>query len=354
MARTNGTPTEVPQTEAERSSEEWREILGPYRGMDLRSSLTQIVTSAVPFLVFWYASYQALSVGYWLTLLLAVPTAAFVTRLFMIQHDCGHGSFFRSRKVADFVGFWIGVVTLTPYRYWRKTHAYHHSHSGDLDFRGLGDVDTYTVSEYYRKPFWGRLRYRLYRNPLVLLGLGGLFVFGLKHRYPWDIPRRWKREWASVWKTNAALLAILVVSSLTIGVKALLLVHLPVLLFTGTVGVWIFYVQHQFEDTYWQEHADWSYFESGLQGCSHLMLSKPLQWITASIGIHHVHHLSAHIPNYRLQQCMDENVELQHVTKITIWDGIKALRLSLWHEDSRRLVSFREAKNLVRPRAAVN
>lgn len=354
MDRTNGTPKEMSGAPNERTPQEWREILEPYRGMDLRSSLTQIVTSAVPFLVCWYAAYRALAVGYWLTLLLAVPTAAFVLRLFMIQHDCGHGSFFKSRKVADFVGFWIGVVTLTPYRYWRKTHAHHHSHSGDLDFRGLGDVDTYTVSEYYEKPFLGRLRYRLYRNPLVLLGLGGLFVFGLKHRYPWDIPKRWKREWASVWKTNAALLGILVVSSLTIGLKALALVHLPVLLFTGTAGVWLFYVQHQFEDTYWQQHADWSYFESGLQGSSHLVLPKPLQWITASIGIHHVHHLSAHIPNYRLQQCMDENAELQHVTRITIWEGIKALGLALWHEDSRRLVSFREARSLVARRAAAN
>ena len=330
----------------ERTAGEWRKILGPYDGADLRHSLTQILTSAVPFFVFWYAAYRALSVGYWLTLILAVPTAGFVMRLFLIQHDCGHGSFFKSQKVADLVGFWLGVVTLTPYRYWRKTHAYHHAHSGDLGFRGLGDVDTITVTEYYEKPFLGRLRYRFYRNPLVLLGVGGLFVFALKHRYPWDIPRRWKREWASVWKTNAVLFTILVLLGLTIGLKAALLVHLPVLLVTATVGVWLFYVQHQFEDTYWHEHADWSYFDAGLQGSSHLVLPKPLQWVTASIGIHHVHHLSAQIPNYRLQQCLDENPELQHVTRITLWEGIKTLRLSLWDEDSRRLVSFREARRL--------
>jgi len=330
----------------ERTSEEWRRILGPYGGADLRRSVGQILTSAVPFFVCWYAAYRALSVGYWLTLIIAVPTAGFVMRLFLIQHDCGHGSFFKSQKVADLVGFWLGVATLTPYRYWRKTHAYHHAHSGDLGFRGLGDVDTITLSEYRKKSFFGRLRYRLYRHPFVLLGLGGFFVFALKHRYPWDIPRRWKREWASVWKTNAVLVAIVVLLGLTIGLKAALLVHLPVLMLTGVVGVWLFYVQHQFEDTYWNEHTEWSYFDAGLQGSSYLVLPKPLQWVTASIGIHHVHHLSARIPNYRLQQCLDENPQLQQVTRINIWIGIKTLSLALWDEESRRLISFREARRL--------
>ncbi len=343
-----GEETPEEKTQEERTSQKWRTILGPYGGADLRRSLTQILTSVVPLFIFWYAAYRALSVGYWLTLILAVPTAGFVMRLFLIQHDCGHGSFFKSQKVADFVGFWLGVATLTPYRYWRKTHAYHHAHSGDLGFRGLGDVDTITLSEYHGKPFLGRLRYRFYRHPFVLLGLGGFFVFALKHRFPWDIPRRWKREWASVWKTNAVLVALLVLAGLTIGLKAALLVHLPVLMVTGTVGVWLFYVQHQFEDTYWNEHTDWSYFDAGLQGSSYLMLPKPLRWVTASIGIHHIHHLSARIPNYRLQQCLDENPQLQQVTRISIWDGIKTLRLALWDEESRRLVSFREARRLDR------
>ena len=333
---------------SEQTLAEWRQILGPYGGADLRRSLTQLFTSAVMFFILWYAAYRALSVGYWLTLLLSVPTAGFVMRLFMIQHDCGHGSFFKSRKVADLVGFWIGVLTLTPYRYWRKTHAHHHAHAGDLAFRGLGDVETITASEYRKRSSYGRLRYRLYRNPFVLLGLGGLFVFALKHRFPWDISKQWKREWASIWKTNAMLLVIVVLLGQTIGLKAALLVHLPVLVISASVGVWLFYIQHQFEDTYWHEHADWAYFDAALQGSSHLVLPKPLQWITASIGIHHIHHLSARIPNYRLQQCMNENSELQHVTRITIWEGIKTLNLSLWDEDSRRLVSFREARRLGR------
>ena len=308
----------------------------------------QILTSAPPYFLCWYAAYRALSVSYWLTLVLALPAAAFLTRLFMIQHDCGHGSFFKSRKVADTVGFWIGVLTLTPYRYWRKTHAYHHAHSGDLDFRGFGDIDTLTVREYHGKSFLGRLRYRIYRHPFVLLALGGLYLFAFKHRYPWDIPRRWKREWASVWQTNAVLAAIVGFMWFTIGLQAFVLVHLPILLYTVSSGVWLFYVQHQFEETYWLEHQKWSYFDAGLEGSSHLVLPKWLQWITASIGIHHIHHINARIPNYKLQECLENFPDFQEVTQISMWDGIKTLRLSLWNEDDRRLVSFSEARRLAR------
>ena len=327
----------------------WRKRLEPYYGSDPRRSVTQLLTSVPPYLLCWYGAYRALSVSYWLTLALSVPAAAFLIRLFLIQHDCGHGSFFKSRKAADTVGFWLGVLTLTPYRYWRKTHAYHHAHSGDLDFRGLGDVDTLTVKEYYGRPFLGRLRYRVYRHPLVLLGLGGLYLFVLKHRYPWDIPRRWRRAWISVWQTNAALAAVVGLMWLTIGLKALVLVHFPILLLSVTGGVWLFYVQHQFDDTYWREHDKWSYFDAGLVGSSYLVLPKPLRWITADIGIHHLHHISARIPNYRLQECLDATPELHNVTKITIRDGIRSLRLSLWHEGSEKLVSFREARRLAHP-----
>jgi omega-6 fatty acid desaturase (delta-12 desaturase) len=182
-----------------------------------------------------------------------------------------------------------------------------------------------------------------------MLGLGGLFQFVLKHRFPWDIPRSWRREWRSVWKTNGVLAAILLFMWLTIGLKTFVLVHLPVLFLTVTPGLWLFYVQHQFEDTYWREHEGWAYVDAGLEGSSHLVLPKLLQWVTASIGIHHVHHLNAKIPNYRLQECLDANPRLQQVTRLTIWDAIKTLQLSLWHEDSRRLVGFREAKRLATP-----
>ncbi len=332
------------------AADRWNKILAPYFGPEPRRSVFQLLASAVPFFLLWYAAYRSLEVSYWLTLALSIPTAGFLMRLFMIQHDLGHGSFLKSRFAADTIGFWIGVLTLTPYRYWRKTHAYHHAHSGDLDFRAFGDIATKTVREYLALSPFLRLKYRVYRNPFVLFGFGAMFHFVVKHRFPWDIPRSWKREWGSVWKTNVAVAAVVTLLGLTIGFKAFVLVHLPILALSTGGGVWLFYVQHQFEESYWYNHEEWSYFDAALEGSTHLVLPKPLQWITANIGLHHVHHLSARIPNYRLQECLDENPELQTAVQITMWDGMKTLFLSLYDEHSRRLVSFREARRLIRER----
>lgn len=331
-------------------ADHFKEILSPYFGPDLRRSVIQIIATVIPFLLFWYAAYRSLEVGYWLTLLMALPAGAFLMRMFMIQHDLGHGSFFKNQRVADLMGFWIGVSTLTPYRYWRKTHAYHHAHSGDLSFRGFGDIATRTIAEYQSLRWFKKLHYRVYRNPFVLFGFGAMFHFVVKHRFPWDIPREWKREWSGVWKTNFVLLGVLVVAHFTVGLGTFLAVHLPIIATTTSVGVWLFYVQHQFEDGYWHWHEQWDYFDAGLHGSTHLVLPRPLQWITASIGIHHVHHLSARIPNYKLQECLDANGELQTATKITVWDGMRTLWLSLWDEESRELVSFRKARKLVKQR----
>jgi len=319
-------------------------LVAPYLGADTRRSVLQLLTSVVPFLLLWYLSYRALAVGYWLTLLLAVPTAGFLMRMFMIQHDCGHGSFFKSRRARDVVGFWIGVFTLIPYQYWRKTHAYHHAHSGDLDFRGFGDVDTLTLDEYRALPPLKRLAYRAYRHPVVLFGIGPLFHFVVKHRYPWDIPRDWSQAWRSVWLTNLAIAGIVAAVVAAVGWKAFVLVHLPVMAVTTSAGVWLFYVQHQFEDTYWHRHKDWDYFDAALQGSSYLVLPRPLQWITANIGIHHVHHLNARIPNYRLQECMEAHPEFQEVTRVTVKESWRLTRLALWDEEARELISFREAR----------
>ena len=326
--------------------ERWNAILAPYLGADTRRSLIQLATSAVPFLLLWYAAYRALEVGWWLTLLLAIPTAGFMMRLFMIQHDCGHGSFFRSRAARDWLGRAIGVALLTPYDYWRKTHAYHHAHSGDLDFRGFGDVDTFTVREYLSWSRWKRLRYRLYRNPFVLFGFGPLYQFVFKHRYPWDAPRSWKAAWKSVWGTNVALVAVVAVMWITIGLKSFLLVQVPMTLIASTIGMWMFYVQHQFEHTYWHWHQSWDYYDSALHGSSYLVLPKPLQWITANIGVHHVHHMSSRIPNYKLQQVHDENPEFHVVRKVTLKDTWRLLTLSLWDEDRRKLIRFRDLGRL--------
>jgi omega-6 fatty acid desaturase (delta-12 desaturase) len=332
-------------------AEHFRRLLEPYWGADTRRSVAQLLASALPFFALWYAMLRSLEVGYWLTLLLALPTAGFLMRLFMIQHDCGHGSFFKSRTARDAVGFCIGVLVLVPYQYWRKTHAYHHAHSGNLDFRGFGDIDTMTVREYLALSPRGRLAYRAYRHPLVLFLIGPAFHFLIKHRFPWDIPRDWAEAWRSVWRTNFALLAITAVMALTIGLERFLLVQVPITLLACSIGVGLFYVQHQYEQTYWHRQEGWDFYDAALQGSSYLVLPRPLQWITANIGLHHVHHLSSRIPNYRLEEAMDAHPELQAVTRVTLADSLRLATLSLWDEDSARLIRFRDLRGRI-PAAA--
>ncbi len=329
----------------------WTKTLSPFFGADARRSLIQLFWSAVPFLGFWALAYWALDISYWFTLIFALGATGFLMRLFMIQHDCGHGSFFKSKRARNTLGFVIGVLTLIPYEYWRKTHAYHHAHSGDLDKRGFGDIDTLTLQEYFARSSWGRLAYRVYRNPLILLGVGAVFHFVVFHRFPWNVPRNWKQAWTSVWKTNLALAAVVTVFVLTIGPTDFLLVHGPIALFTCAAGVWLFYVQHQFENTYWRRTQNWNYFDAALQGSSHLVLPRPLQWLTANIGIHHVHHLSVRIPNYRLEEAMAAVPELRNATRVTLLDSFRLLGLALWDEAGERLVGFREAKRLEESRS---
>jgi acyl-lipid omega-6 desaturase (Delta-12 desaturase) len=325
---------------------DWNALLAPYKGGDLSRSLFQLVTTAALFVASWLLMVWSLSVGYWLTLLLAVPTAGLVTRLFIIQHDCGHGSFFRSATANRWVGATLGVVTLTPYQYWRRCHAIHHATSGDLDHRELGDINTLSVGEYLALSRRGRLLYRLYRSMPVLLLLGPFYQFVLKHRFPFDMPRSWVKEWRSVLGTDAALAAVLLVAWKTIGLGALAAVHLPVVMISGALGVWLFYVQHQFEDTYWELHPEWDFHRAGLEGSSYLDLPPVLHWFTGNIGYHHVHHLSSRIPNYRLRACMEQVPELSRVTKLTVWGSLRCARLKLWDPESRRLIGFRELRAL--------
>ena len=331
----------TPPTATPRS---WNEILGPYKVAHLGRSLFQLSSTALLFAGGWYLMLRSLEVGWWLTWLLALPVGGLVTRLFIIQHDCGHGSFFRSPKANNAVGFVLGVLTLTPYQYWRRTHAIHHATSGDLDRRELGDIDTLTVQEYLARGRWGRLGYRLYRSMLVLLVVGPLYQFVLKHRLPLDAPWSWKREWGSVAWTNAALAAVLLVAWRTIGLGTLLLVHGPVLVVTGALGVWLFYVQHQFEDTYWERHPEWDFHRAGIEGSSYLDLPAVLHWFTGNIGYHHVHHLSSRIPNYSLRRCLEENPELRHVTRLTMTGTLRCARLKLWDEERHELIGFRELR----------
>lgn len=327
-------------------TEHWNKILEPYWGADTKSSILQICSSVIPYAVLWYATFRSLEMGYWLTLLLAIPTAGFLMRMFMIQHDCGHGSFFKSRKARDWVGRCIGVLLLTPYDYWKRTHAYHHAHSGDLNFRGFGDVDTFTVKEYMSWPWQKRLNYRLYRHPLVLFVIGPIYLFVFKHRFPADIPKNWTKAWHGVWWTNLAIVAGVVLMGQLIGYQRFFMVQVPITVIASSLGVWMFYVQHQFENTYWNWHQNWDYYDASLYGSSFLVLPRPLQWMTASIGVHHVHHMSARIPNYKLQKVHDENPEFHVVNKVHFSDTLKLINLALWDEDNRRLIRFKDLKKM--------
>ncbi len=259
---------------------DWHNLLATYRRPSPWRSLFQLGNTVVPFVAIWLVMLWSLEYGYWITLLCALPAALLLMRLFILQHDCGHGSFFKSRRANDLLGFVLGVVTLVPYTYWRRTHAIHHATSGNLDMRNFGDIDTLTVKEYLGLSKLKRLRYRLYRHPVVMLLVGPTYQFIFKHRFPLDIPRSWKREWASVHRTNLALLLVVMTMWLTIGLPRFLLVQLPITLIAGSVGVFLFYVQHQYEHTYWRYREAWDYYDAGLLGSSHYVLPKVFQWFT--------------------------------------------------------------------------
>ncbi|MEK7668570.1 MAG: fatty acid desaturase [Gemmatimonadota bacterium] len=323
-------------------------VLAPYRRPRLGKSLWQLGNSAVLFVAAWIGMYLLLDVSYWLVLAVAVPAAFFLVRLFIVQHDCGHGAFFAKQKVADWVGRAIGVLTLTPYAYWRKTHALHHAGAGNLEHRGFGDVHTLTVQEYFALSRWRRLGYRLYRNPFVLFGPGAAFQFLVWHRIPWITPRGWSRERASILLTDLGIAAVVVTVGLLVGWAQFVLVQAPITVLACSLGVYLFYVQHQFERTYWEHDKAWSYADAALEGSSFLVLPKVLQWATGNIGFHHVHHLNARIPNYRLPEVLRDHPELANVTRITLWQSIRYAGLALWDESQRRLVSFRRARRLAR------
>ena len=330
--------TRSPQTT--RTRPYWNERLGPYQQADNRMALRQLATTLTLFGLVWWVMLEALTIGWWLTLSLAPLAALLLVRLFIVQHDCGHGSYFSSRRVNDAVGFWLGVLTLTPYRYWKRTHDIHHGTSGNLDRRSMGDIETLTVREYLELPSWRRLAYRLYRNPLVLLGIGPVYQFVLKHRLPLGTPHTWTREWRSVLLTNLALVVVVAGMAWTVGLGAFLRVQLPITLLAGPVGVWLFYVQHQFEPTYWARGRDWDFFAAGLDGSSFYDLPRVLHWFTGNIGFHHIHHLSIRIPSYRLPRCFREVEELQRPNRLGLLESLSCLRLKLWDEDTGRLVGF--------------
>ncbi len=328
----------------------WQQAVANYQKPDLLRSVWQLVNTLIPYCLLWYVMYRSLEVSYWMTLALAFPTAGFLVRIFIIFHDCGHGAFFKSQRANDIVGFVTGVLTMTPYHGWRHEHATHHATAGDLDRRGVGDIWTLTVKEYLALPPWERWKYRLYRNPLVMFLFGPLFVFLIRHRFAQRDAR--KRERYSVYWTNLALAGIVIVMSVTIGLTSFVLVQLPIIVIAAAAGIWLFYVQHQYEGVYWERHNKWDYVTVALEGSSFYKLPKVLQWFTGNIGFHHVHHLSPRIPNYYLERCHNADPMFQQVKAITLWPSLKSISFRLWDEDRHELVGFDSLKTLQEEQAS--
>ena len=320
----------------------WRETLAPYERPQLGRGVADIATSVVPYAALSVLMYLALDVSYLLTLALAVPAAGFLVRTFIVFHDCAHGSFLPSKRANAWLGAGLGLLVFQSFANWRHSHAVHHATAGDLDRRGVGDVHTLTVAEYRASAWRRRLGYRLFRNPLVMFGLGPLYGLVLQPRL---VPRSARpRIRRSVIATNLALAALVGTLCLLVGWREYLLLQGPILLLGGAAGVWLFYVQHQFEDTYWQSADDWTYADAALRGSSHLKLPQVLQFFTGNIGLHHVHHLSTRVPNYNLQRAHDENPVFHGVPTLSLWDGLRAVRLKLWDEERGRLVTFADAR----------
>jgi len=324
---------------------DWRKMVAKYQSPEAGRSLWQLANSLIPYILLWAVMYWSLSISYWLTLLLAVPAAGFLVRLFIIFHDCGHGSFFRSQKASDVVGFITGVLTFTPYYQWRHDHALHHATAGDLDRRGVGDVMTLTVKEYLAAPWWKKAGYRIMRSPWILFTVGATLNFVIFQRF--SHRSGGKRETMSVVWTNLALAGLITGLSLLVGFKEYVMIQLPITMLSCSLGVWLFYVQHNYDGTYWVRHEQWDFALAGFNGSSFYKLPRLLNWFTGNIGFHHIHHLSPKIPNYKLEQCHRENPALQ-VPPLTIMRSLKSLWYRFWDEDMRRMVGIEALRRFQR------
>jgi omega-6 fatty acid desaturase (delta-12 desaturase) len=328
----------------------WRDALAPYTRPDLRRSILDVATSIVPYIALQVAMYFALDASYWLVLALSVPASGFLLRTFIVFHDCGHGSFLPSKRANTWLGVFSGLFVYTPFHAWKHEHAIHHASSGDLDRRGTGDVDMLTVAEYAALSKPKRFEYRMFRNPLVMLLLGPLWALAIEPRFSAGTGRPIDKK--SVLWTDVILVAVLAGLIWLIGLKALVLIQLPCIMLAGGAGVWLFYVQHQFEGVYFDYGGEWTYADAALKGASHLKLPKLLQFFTGNIGLHHVHHLSARVPNYNLQAAHDANDFFHDVPQIGIAEGMRAMRLKVWDEDEGRLLTWAEARPKIRAATA--
>lgn len=326
------------------SISDWKAIVAKYSVPSLPKAIWQIVNTLVPYFALWYLMYLSLSVSYWLTLGLSVIAGLLVMRIFIIFHDCGHGSFFKSRKANDVMGFITGMLTFTPYGHWRWQHSVHHATSGDLDRRGEGDIWTLTVKEYLESSPKRRFFYRVARNPFVLFVLAPLGLFFIYQRFPSSNAKGKDRR--SVMWMNLALAAMVTFGCWLFGWQNYLLMQLPVTMVAGAAGIWMFYVQHQYEDTYWEHRDEWDYTTAALQGSSFYKLPKIFQWFTGNIGFHHIHHLGSKIPNYNLERCHNSHEIFQKVKPLTFIESLKCISLRLWDEESHKLVGYSHLKTV--------
>ncbi|WP_347940520.1 fatty acid desaturase [Peribacillus simplex] len=320
--------------------------IAPFEQSTTKQSIWQIVNTLGPFIILWYLAYISLSVSYWLALIPAVFAAGFLTRIFIIFHDCTHHSFFKNRRANRIVGTIMGVLTLFPFDQWGHEHSVHHATSGNLDKRGTGDIWTLTVDEYLAAPLKLRFAYRFYRNPLVMFGLGPIYVFLLKNRFNRKGAR--KKEKMNTYLTNVIIVALVALLCLAVGWQAFLLVQGSIFMISGSVGIWLFYVQHTFEDSYFEENEEWEYVLAAVEGSSFYKLPKLMQFLTGNIGYHHVHHLSPRVPNYKLEMAHNNTQPLENVPTITLATSLRSLRFRLWDEDSKNFVSFKDIKYLTK------
>ena len=323
----------------------WRKALAPYQKPSLNRSILEIAVTLIPLLAIWGVAWFLLeTIGWWAGLAMALPAGFFLVRLFIIQHDCGHRSYFKNKWMNDWVGRGLGVFTMTPHGCWRRSHAQHHATSGDLDRRGLGAVDTLTVAEFEALSPLRQFGYRLYRHPLVMFGLAPTYLFLLQNRIPFGLTKEGWRVWADTMSNNAFVALLIAGMVWAGGWQLAFLVFVPSVIIAASIGVWLFYVQHQYEDTYWERHKEWDLGKAALLGSSHLVLPKPLAWLTGYIGIHHVHHLTARIPFYRLPKVVRDFPDLNEMSRMHLADTLKCSSLALWDEANKRLVSFRQAR----------
>lgn len=322
----------------------WEKIVRKYSKPDPKKSILQMANSFIPYAGLWYLMYLSLQMPYWVTLLLAIPAAGFILRLFIIFHDCGHGSFFKQKKINDIVGKILGILVFTPYTPWHFSHRIHHSSAGNLDQRGDGDIWTLTIEEYLAASKSARMYYRLYRNPWIMFTVGPFLMLLIKNRFTRKTMTVSAKR--NIYFTNIMLLLLCGGLCMLVGIKAFLLVQVPVILFAHTAGIWLFYVQHQFDDVYWDQGENWDYKNAAINGSSFLKLPSVLQWFTGNIGFHHIHHLSPRIPNYNLARCHYENEMFAHIRPMTLKSSFKTLRLRFFDYVSGRMITYRQMLEL--------